>query len=385
MSDRLSTTLSGTPSRWFGLCVLLLSLLAHWITLEWAQGNLSLPSLDSTAAKPEGVLDVVLQPAAQPLPPPPVNRQPLLAPTPAAVAEKAKAEIPPAPGAEPAPDTGRVDALPLNNDLALPAPAQESRQDAVPDEPPIATAPEANQDLPPLFERAVLPPSADLSYIVRAQRNGRTIEGNGKIFWRAGQAHYSISGEAGILFFTLLSYQSTGSVSQQGIEPELYTEKRFRKSATNTHFQRDRQVISFSASAATYPRKGGEQDRASVIWQLAALGRGDGAKLVPGLTFDLMIAGPRSVSSWRIYVNGKQTINVSGSSTEAWHLSLLPGERSYEQQLELWLAPQKEWYPVKLLYTDLKDGHLEMLLSKIVPSTVSHATEVDKKENFSSD
>lgn len=374
--------------------MLLLSLLAHWITLEWAQGNLSLPSLGSMTTEPERVLDVVLQTPALPQPLPPIRRQAVLPPKPAAVTEKTEAEAPPAPAAlpavaattaAPAPDTGRVDAPPVSNDLASPAPAQESRQLSVPDGPSAVTHAEAHQDLPPLFERAVLPPSADLSYTVRAQRNGSTIEGNGKIFWRAGQAHYSITGEAGILFFTLLSYQSTGSVSQQGIEPELYTEKRFRKSATNTHFQRDRQVISFSASAATYPRKGGEQDRASVIWQLASLARGDGGKLAPGLTFDLMIAGPRSVSSWRIYVNGKQTINVGGTSTEAWHLSLLPGERSYEQQLELWLAPQKEWYPVKLLYTDLKDGHLEMLLTKIAPGTVSNTAETDKKKNSSSE
>jgi len=392
--------LSGAPSRWFGLCVLLLSLLAHWITLEWAQGNLSLPGISSMAAKPEQVLDIVLQTAALPdrLKPPPSARQAVVPTKPAGAADKAKAVAPP-PTAAPASDTSGVDTAsvandpasvasdpaPLASDLASLAPVQESRQQSVPEAPSAPTDSELVQGLPPLFERAVTPPSADLSYTVRAQRSGSTTEGNGKIFWRAGQSHYSITGEAGILFFTLLRYQSTGSLSQQGIAPELYTEKRFRKPATNTHFHRERQVISFSASAATYPRKGDEQDRASVIWQLASLGRGDGAKLVPGLTFELPIAGSRSVSSWRIYVNGKQTIHVGGSSTEAWHLSLLPAEHSYEQQLELWLAPQKEWYPVKLLYTDVKGGHLEMLLSKIETSNVSNTEDADKKNTFSSD
>ena len=82
--------------------------------------------------------------------------------------------------------------------------------------------------------------------------------------------------------------------------------------------------------------------------------------------FELFIAGPRSGASWRAYVNGKEIVDgIQGGSTQAWHLSLMPAEKSYEMQFELWFAPERDWYPVKLHYADKNDGYLQMVLTKI--------------------
>jgi hypothetical protein len=200
---------------------------------------------------------------------------------------------------------------------------------------------------------------------VTAAREGRKVEGRGTINWQPNGDSYSISGDAGIIFFTVLTYKSSGSVDLSGITPELYVEKRFGKSETNTHFHRERKTISFSASTNSYPTSGGEQDRASVIWQIAAMGRGDSDKFVAGLNFGMLIAGTRSAAVWRVVVNGKESLQLAGENLEAWHLSIMPAEQSQELQFELWLAPQKEWYPVKLVYSDKKSGFLELVLNKL--------------------
>jgi hypothetical protein len=346
MSSHLSPSRHGqrtTRLRWLAGGILLLSLLVHLTLLEWLKGELILPTFDEET---DQVISIALQTS------PPLARAPKASVRQPAIAKPAPAS------AEVSSESAAVASQAAPEGVAAtPAVKEEASEQQVP---PAAPTPQA-----PLFERVSLPPAAELGYAVTAFKDGRKIEGHGSISWQPGSAQYAISGEAGVLFFTVLSYKSTGSVDALGIAPELYVEKRFRKPETNTHFHRERKEISFSASTNAYPSKGGEQDRASVIWQLAALGRGDGAKFEPGLAFEIFIAGTRSAADWRVYVNGKESLDLAGVSTEVWHLSLMPVERSYEQQFELWLAPQKEWYPVRLRYADKGDGYLEMLLTKL--------------------
>jgi hypothetical protein len=338
--------------RWIAAGILLLSLLAHLTLLEWLKGELILPEFDDEA---DQVIQITL-PAA-----PPILRAP-----------KATVRRPPAPAELPTPtappastsDTNEVPSAPIvAADNAAP-PVKEAL--AEPQEA-ANTQEEANaQDTqPPLFDKVSLPPAAELGYTFTAVKDGRKLEGYGNISWKPDGAQYVISGEAGVLFFSVLSYKSMGSVDGFGIAPELYVEKRFTKPETNTHFHRERKQITFSASTNSYPLKGGEQDQASMIWQIASLGRGDSAKFVPGLAFELFVAGTRKAADWRVYVNGKETIEIASGSTEAWHLTLIPTERNFEQQFEVWLAPDKEWYPVRLHYAGNGNSFLDMRLSKI--------------------
>ena len=357
--------------RWLALGIFVLTLIIHLIIINWVQGALMFPS---NAEDDGAVITVELNNAAAPaptakpvvknvIPAAKVSPQQAAAPesvpapaTEATTATEAAAPSSPAP-VETAPAATNQTALVAPQDTVAAEPVAQSTTPAA-----ASTIPDPT---PPLFDKISLPPAAELVYKVTAVKEGRKVEGRGTIIWQPNGNQYSIAGEAGILFFTVLSYKSTGTVNASGIEPELYVEKRFRKSETNTHFHRERKTISFSASTNSYESKGGEQDRASVIWQIASFGRGDGSKFMPGLVFEILIAGTRSASNWRIYVNGKEDIPLDGKPTEAWHLTLMPAEHSNELQFELWLAPQKEWYPVKLHYADRNDGYLELLLTKL--------------------
>ena len=337
--------------RWLAAGILLLSLLVHLTLLEWLKGELILPTF---ADDTDQTINITLQ-----APPP-------LKPAPKATLRKPPAEVVPADPIEPAPsaalppETTSVPAVTKAADVANSAMPAQAEEPSVQQQ--AADLPDTQ---PPLFERVSLPPPAALSYTITAVKEGRKIEGHGSIFWKPGPDRYVIKGEVGILFFTLLTYESSGSVDALGIAPELYVEKRMRKPETNTHFHRERKQITFSASTNSFPITGGEQDQASIIWQLASLGRGDGEKFMPGLAFDIFVAGTRNASDWRVYVNGMESMNVSGNNTEAWHLTLTPTGRSYEHQFEVWLAPQKEWYPVRLRYANNSDAYIDMLLTKI--------------------
>ena len=240
--------------------------------------------------------------------------------------------------------------------------------------PDIPTTPEPPQAGPERPGYQVKPPpSAALTYDVHALRDGTNWYGTGEISWKIDGPNYVVTGEASIsaLVFkiTALNFSSTGSIDEFGVAPLLYSETRFRKSATNTHFRHGPDIISFSASTATYPRASGAQDRASVIWQLSAIGNGDPGKFVPGAEIELFVAGVRDAEPWRIQVVNEETIEVGTGPVATWHVARAPRPGSYEQKIDIWLAPNQHWYPVRILYTERNGDTLNMSLSKLDGAT----------------
>jgi hypothetical protein len=358
------------------LLLLLFSLMAHLFVIQWARDSLALVSL---LDDDEDLIQVSLQTSitpqnrtAIPGPPPPVKHAqeksppllpdaPLASPTPTESSPVASVVN------EPTPVTS--DRMPQASDTVIetttanaPAPTSPAQTDA-----PATAAPvlAATTDAPPLFSRVSLPPSADLSYDAIAIKGSSKVEGRGLVKWTQDGRQYSINGEASVLFLSVLSYRSEGRLGDIGLLPEFYTEKRLGKSSTNTHFHRERQTISFSASTNSYPVKGGEQDRGSVFWQLAGLARGNPDKLQPGLSFELVVAGSRTADPWRVTVNGSETVSLAQGTVDAWHMSLVRPDGGTDYQLEVWVAPGQDWYPVKIMYVDRKGTSLGLTLSKL--------------------
>lgn len=367
---------------WATLAILFITLLLHLLILQWVEDELKLAlSIPSDAAlldlelEPTTSVRLLRAPASQraqkksPVkadPTPPTPEPSATTSTPESTASTDPVSPTSATPAESSNETGSAAA---SVDSAQ-TPTETSKPEAGIETATANAVPQAQEQTAPvaassIFTKVSLPPPAQLNYTVLAARDGRKVEGRGTINWQPSGEQYSISGDAGIIFLTVLNYKSTGSVDLSGITPELYVEKRFGKSETNTHFHRERKTISFSASTNSYPTSGGEQDRASVIWQIAAMGRGDSDKFTPGLNFGMLIAGTRSAAVWRVVINGKQSVRLTNETVEAWHLTILPVEQSQELQFELWLAPEKEWYPVKLVYSDKKSGFLELVLNKL--------------------
>lgn len=211
------------------------------------------------------------------------------------------------------------------------------------------------------------PPSIEMHYDVTAIRNQDTVYGSGKIHWLNKGAQYEVHGEANILFITLLEFHSQGVLNSLGLAPLLYSEKPRGKSLTNTHFQQNKGIISFSASPAIYPTQGGEQDRASLPWQLSSTGRTYPELFQAQHQIDIRVAGVRDMQTWNIKILGEEIVETASGKFKAWHLVRHPAPNSFEQKIEIWLTPQKEWYPVKLRYTNHNGDILEMLVTEFIP------------------
>ena len=218
---------------------------------------------------------------------------------------------------------------------------------------------------PPKYPTKV-PPPAELTYAIKARQSGMTISGESHMQWLPADKRYTLSIETrAMLVGKILDEKSEGGIDAWGLAPVSYTEQRFRKDATSVTFNRDARQISFGASDRTYPIHGGEQDRASMIWQLSAVARAAPAKFKTGSTWNFFVVGQRDADPWTFRVGEQEKVAGPDGPVTAWHVTRNPPPDSNEQKLDLWLAPGLQWYPVKLRFTEGGGDYIEQTLREI--------------------
>jgi hypothetical protein len=160
------------------------------------------------------------------------------------------------------------------------------------------------QDEHPAQKRAFdLPPNADLSYNLTARQGGFSLSDKALITWRSGDGKYQTTAESRVsLLGKITENRSQGVIDSFGLAPAEFYEKRIRHDATTSTFDRAAKTLSFSDGKQTYPLKGGEQDRASVTWQLVAQARAAGDNFKPGLRFAYFVAGRHDADPWTFRV-----------------------------------------------------------------------------------
>jgi hypothetical protein len=224
------------------------------------------------------------------------------------------------------------------------------------------------QEEHPAVKRPVdLPPSAELTYNLTARQSGFTLSGKAVITWRAGDGKYQVNAESRVsLLGKITENRSQGLIDSYGLAPAEFYEKRFRKDPTTSTFDRAAKVLSFSDGKQTYPLKGGEQDRASVTWQLVAQARAAGTAFKPGSAWPFFVAGRHDADPWTFKVGKREKISTPMGEFDAVHVVREQTEAIKGQSLDLWLAPAQEWYPVKLRFSDDDKDFVEQTLEKIV-------------------
>jgi len=361
----LSTTARRIRAIAPALLTLLLTALLHLIVIDWGRAYVNPRPADATTPSAISVtLPLPQQPVALPVATPqPRKKAKPVQPKRAVVA----AASPPTTDTVPDQLMAAEDA---NSTAALPAAPTVPDSAGAPGKADGAAAPEPPADklAQGVQYQFSPPPTAALEYLVTAFADHLEWHGTSTLNWKSDGEHYSVEGDVYTRFFTkitMLSFVSSGEINSFGIAPEIYTEKKRNRAATNTHFNRERNVISFSASTNSYPRVGGEQDRASLIWQLAAIGRGDSDKFAVGKVIDLFVAGVRDGEVWRMQVAALEDLSLISGHVQAWHVVRQPRPGSYEQRLDIWLAPDEQWYPVRLRFTETNGDYLEMAISNL--------------------
>jgi hypothetical protein len=211
-----------------------------------------------------------------------------------------------------------------------------------------------------------LPPSADLVYKIDARKKGITLGGDSVVNWRAGKGLYSAGNVARASFLgKILDNLTEGTIDAYGLAPSQFHEKRFRKDPTLVNFDRLAKKLSFSDGHVQYPLLGGEQDRSSVQWQLAAVARAAPEKFVPGSEWKFFVAGRRDAEVWTFKVVAHELLRTPMGNMRAVHFIKAPQPDANGQHVDLWLAPGYEWYPVKLRISEADGEFVQQTIEKI--------------------
>lgn len=219
----------------------------------------------------------------------------------------------------------------------------------------------------PVVKRKVsLAPSAELHYSIEAQQSGLHLNGEALVKWSAAGNKYSVTTETrAMMLGKILETTSEGDIDGYGLAPARFVEKRFRREASTTTFNRELNTINFTQSAENYPLKGGEQDRAGVIWQLIAVARGNADKFTAGSEWLFFVAGPRDAEQWSFKVVGREKIKTKQGEINAVHVLRAPPADDKGQKLDIWLAPSSDWYPARLRFTDPDGDFIEQTLDNV--------------------
>ena len=106
------------------------------------------------------------------------------------------------------------------------------------------------------------------------------------------------------------------------------------------------------------------QDRASIVWQLAFIASTDPERLVPGSTLTFQVAGRSKIEPWTFHVVNTGDISTPMGKTKAIQFSR-NGKKG--QKMNVWLAPDHNWYPVQILFDEPGGLQLLQTIKKITP------------------
>lgn len=339
------------------------TLLLHWAAIGWVSAHVR-PLAGQPAQAGQTIMAQVWLPTPVPPPPPepapPRPRRKPAAPERQAPDRAADVAVPAPAG--PVGDLVTQTPAPVE-EVAMPAqpePALEPEPEPVAGEP---AAPEAR-----LYKIDLLPSAQLLMDVARTDKHGVERTGTGTLAWRTDGATYQVTVEAGVSMLVtrlnLLVSTSEGTVGEGGLQPVKFTEKRLTRALTATHFRRDENRISYSASERIDPLTPGAQDKASVPFQLAGIGRADPAQLAGEV--DIQVGGEKDAVVYRFVMVGEEDLDTPGFGIlRTVHLARMPKPGSYNSRLDIWFAPSLGWYPVLIRNTEASGAVTTQAVTKI--------------------
>lgn len=257
--------------------------------------------------------------------------------------------------------------LPLPHALGDPAelvPPVVSAESSLAEE---APATPVEPPAPPRY-KVSLPPSAELTLdVARTDAKGTEWYGKAVMGWSQTGDAYRMSFIASITMLVtinLAELTSEGATGEAGIVPRTMTEKRRGRAQTATHFNAEQARITFSASERDYPMLHGAQDKATFPMQLAGIARADAAQLQAGV--EILVGEDKDANVFRFVVVGQEEIDTRMGKLATWRLSRPPVPGSYNSRLDIWLAPDHNWYPVQLRNSEANGAITTQTIRKIV-------------------
>ena len=207
----------------------------------------------------------------------------------------------------------------------------------------VATPPPAKA-----VQKFVVPPSARLKYEVKGEVKGFPYHVNGDLQWTQDGKTYSARMEISHFLLGSRVQTSTGQIGAHGLEPIRFGDK--VRSEVAAHFNYENSKVTFSANTPDVAMLPGAQDQLSVLMQAATMVAGEPRQFTQGSTLSFQAVGPKSAEKWVFTVGITERLILPGGELNALRLWRDPNGE-YDSRLEIWLAPELGYLPVRIRLT----------------------------------
>ena len=248
-----------------------------------------------------------------------------------------------------------VPAVPEAKATPTEAVVSEPMSPATPTVPPIA-------DVPRVQKLAYAPPVL-LIYDGKGEERGFIkYAASGELLWAPDGARYNAHLEISAWGFRVRTWSSKGDLTDGGLQPLRFGDKP-RGAELATHFQREKGIISFSANNPYVPLQTGAQDKLSAILQLSAIVAGEPERYTSGATIAFQAADAHRAELWNFKVGVIEPLDLPGGMVSALKLSKAPTVE-FDQRIEVWLAPELRYMPVRIRITEANGAFADLLWRK---------------------
>jgi hypothetical protein len=206
------------------------------------------------------------------------------------------------------------------------------------------------------------PQPALLKYDVKGTTRHLNYSAWAELLWRQDGQHYDARLEVGAFLLGSRVQTSSGNLGAEGLMPLRFGDK--SRSELAAHFQRDKNIISFSANTPDVPLLKGAQDRLSVILQLSALLAADPTRYPAGTMLSFQTVSQREAEVWQFVVEKEENLQLPYGDLPSLKLNRNP-RKAFDQRIELWLAPTLDYLPVRLRITNANGDAVDQLLRSI--------------------
>ena len=185
---------------------------------------------------------------------------------------------------------------------------------------------------------------------------------SGELLWSPDGERYSARLEISAWGFRVRTWSSKGDLTDGGLQPLRFGDKP-RGAELATHFQREKGIISFSANNPDVPLQTGAQDKLSAILQLSAIVAGEPERHTSGTAIAFQAADAHRAELWNFKVGTTESLELPGGTLTALKLSKEPTVE-FDQRIEVWLAPDLNYLPVRLRITEANGAFADLLWRK---------------------
>lgn len=211
---------------------------------------------------------------------------------------------------------------------------------------------------------AALPAAA--RYVYRTHDSELRLSAATVFDWAVQDDRYTLRMFTTTLGLTAIEL-AQGRMRPFGLAPERYTETRIRPGAVAANFDWDGRRVTFRARTHERPTTGGGQDRISFQFQLMPIGQPVPERYRRAAETVMHVAGRDDVTAYRFRSIGRDRTSTGVGELDTVRIERLDPDAP-QARIDVWLAPEHGWLPVRLRFTDRHGRSSESVLASGVPA-----------------